>query len=129
MTITTGDLVIIANDVYSYNVEQAGGQKRVAHNFVDVILRERRKGLQDAMDVVGKIYRDLFLLLVDDYNNLPTFEDAQENRVLEDYVSGLLDWVEANVEFSLSSHRYFGSEAGLEKMRINRMVKLLPQKR
>lgn len=128
MSIVTGDLVIIANDVYSYNVEQAGGQKRVAHNIIDVVLRERQKGVQDAMDVVGANYRELFLSLVDDFNNLPTFDNPEQNEVLREYALGLLDWVEANVEFSLDSQRYFGAMAGSEETRTNRWVELLPLK-
>ncbi|USP79032.1 hypothetical protein yc1106_06306 [Curvularia clavata] len=128
MAVTTGDLVVIANDVYSYNVEQAGGQKRVAHNIVDVVLRERGRGVQDAMDVVGKMYRDLSISLLNDYNNLPQFDKIGQNEVIQEYALGLLDWVEANVEYSLNSQRYFGKEAGSQKVRISRMVKLLPKK-
>ncbi|KAL1851842.1 hypothetical protein Plec18170_006145 [Paecilomyces lecythidis] len=129
MSIVTGDLVIIANDVYSYNVEQSGGQKRVAHNIIDVVLRERQKGVQDAMDVVGAVYSDLFLSLVDYYNNLPTFNEPEWNEVLREYALGLLDWVEANVEFSLGSQRYFGAQAGSAEIRTNRWVDLLPLKK
>lgn len=125
MSIVTGDLVIIANDVYSYNVEQSGGQKRVAHNIVDVVLRERQKGVQDAMDVVGATYRDLFLRLVECYDSLPTFGKAEQDEVLREYALGLLDWVEANVEFSLGSQRYFGTRAGTEELRTDRWVELL----
>lgn len=128
MSIVTGDLVIIANDVYSYNVEQAGGQKRVAHNIVDVVMRERQKGVQDAMDLVGAHYRELFLSLVEDYDNLPKFDKPEWDEVLREYALGLLDWVEANVEFSLSSQRYFGAKAGSEESRTNRWVELLPLK-
>ena len=97
MTITTTDLIGIANDIYSYNVEQAGGQKCVVCNLVDVVLRERGRGVQDAMDIIEKMYRDLFLSLVDDYNNFPTFKDAEQDRVLKEYALGMLDWVEPNV--------------------------------
>lgn len=128
ITLATGDLVIIANDVYSYNVEQAGGQKRVAHNIVDVVLRERQKGVQDAMDVVGANYRELFISLVNDYNNLPTFDDPAQNEVLREYALGCLDWVEANVEFSLDSQRYFGSKAGSPDVRSTGWVELMPLK-
>jgi hypothetical protein len=69
---------------YSYNVEQAGGLKCVAHNFVEVVLRERKKGLQDAMDFVGQICRDLFISLVEDYNNLPTLDDPEQDQVLKE---------------------------------------------
>ncbi|KAL8663342.1 MAG: hypothetical protein Q9202_003978 [Teloschistes flavicans] len=128
MSIVTGDLVIIANDVYSYNVEQSGGQKRVAHNIVDVVLRERQKGVQDAMDVVGSTYRDLFLVLVECYNSLPTFGEADGDEVLREYALGLLDWVEGNVEFSLGSQRYFGTRAGTEDLRVDRTVEMLQLK-
>ncbi|XP_014552101.1 hypothetical protein COCVIDRAFT_30484 [Bipolaris victoriae FI3] len=128
MTITTTDLIGIANDIYSYNVEQVSGQKSVACNLVDVVLRERGRGVQDTMDVMGKMYRNLFLSLIDDYNHLPTFQDTEQDRVLKEYALGMLDRVEANVEFSLGSQRYFGLEAGLERTRVERMVKLLPHR-
>lgn len=128
MSIITADLIIIANDVYSYNVEQSGGQKRVVHNIVDVVLRERQKGVQDAMDVVGTTYRDLFLALVDCYDSLPTFGNAEQDEVVREYALGLLDWVEANIEYSLGSQRYFGTRAGTEELRTDRWVEMLPLK-
>ncbi|EUC41237.1 hypothetical protein COCMIDRAFT_9026 [Bipolaris oryzae ATCC 44560] len=124
----TIDLVGIANNIYSYDVEQAGGWKSVACNLVEVVLRERGRGVEDAMDVMGKMYRDLFLSLSDDYNDLPTFKDAEQDQVLKEYALGMLDWVKANVEFSLGGQRYFGLEAGSERTRVERMVELLPQR-
>lgn len=84
MTITTTDLIGIANDIYSYNIEQFGGQKSVTCNFVDVVLRERGRGVQEAMDAMGKMYRDLFFSLINDCINLPTFKDTEQDRVLKE---------------------------------------------
>ena len=78
------------------------------------------------MDVVAASYRELFLSLLDGYNNLPTFESPEQNELLKEYVMGMMDLVEGNVEFSLRSPRYFGVKAGLEEMRSNVFVKLLP---
>jgi hypothetical protein len=116
MTLKAVDLVAIANDIYSYNFEQAeaGGPKRIPHNIVDVVVRERKKGLQDAMDVVAGKYRKILLSLLDDRNNMPNFQKHEQNEVLKEYVLGLLDWVEGNVEFSLDSPRYFRERAGAE---------------
>ena len=43
LCIVAVDCITIANDIYSYNVEQSRGQMLVAQNFVDVVLRVRVK--------------------------------------------------------------------------------------
>ncbi|KAF8808591.1 terpenoid synthase [Phlegmacium glaucopus] len=111
MALATGDLVVTANDIYSWNVEQAGGQMTVAHNIVDVVKRE--KGLDG---------------LLDDLKNLPTFE-GPENEVLKFYVEGLVEWVQGNVEFSLASGRYFRDLMGDTDIRKTRLVAIYPPKR
>ena len=80
------------------------------------------------MDVVEASYRELFLSVVDGYYNIPMLEDDKDNKVLREHALGLLDWVEANVEFSLNSQRYFGAKAGSKEMRAKELIGLLPER-
>ncbi|KAF8817274.1 terpenoid synthase [Phlegmacium glaucopus] len=128
MTLAVGDLVITANDIYSWNVEQAGGQMTVAHNIVDVVKREKGLDMQGAFDFVEGMYLDIQKGLLDDLKNIPTFE-GPENKVLKFYVEGLVEWVQGNVEFSLASGRYFRDLMGDADIRKTRLVAIYPPKR
>ncbi|KAF8802730.1 hypothetical protein BYT27DRAFT_7260685 [Phlegmacium glaucopus] len=127
MTLAGGDLVITANDIYSWNVEQAGGKMAVAHNIVDVVKREKGLDVQGAFDFVEGMYLDIQKGLLDDLKNLPTFE-GPENEVLKFYVEGLVEWVQGNVEFSLASGRYFRDLMGNTDIRKTRLVAIYPGK-
>jgi Delta6-protoilludene synthase len=118
---------MVPKDIYSWNVEQAGGQMQVAHNIVDVVIRTKGLNVQDAFDYVGSIYRRICAGLLDDLKNLPSFEGPY-NDVLKFYVEGLVEWVQGNVEFSLASGRYFGHLAGSQQIRATGIVEVLPPK-
>lgn len=101
---------------------------RVAHNIVDVFMREKRLSPQQAMDAVGVYYHEIWDQLKADYNALPDFGDENKNRVARAYAIGCLEWVEGNVEFSLASGRYFKELAGDKTIRKTRWVPLMPLK-
>lgn len=118
------ELVSIANDIYSYNKEQAKGEGAVAHNIVNVIQKSKNKGIQDAMDHAGAIYKQKSIDVVKLYHSLPVLGDEADNTVLWEYALVAIDWIESNVEFSLSSFRYFGEQAGCPKLRTGGLVEL-----
>lgn len=96
----------------------------VAHNIVDVVMREQGLGVQEAMDHVGQMYQATSNQLLDDFRTLPSF--ASQDPVARAYVEGLLEWVQGNVEFSLASGRYFGGLAGSLEIRKSHRVEILP---
>ncbi|KAK7448143.1 hypothetical protein VKT23_013902 [Stygiomarasmius scandens] len=112
------DMTILANDIYSYNKEQAVGDD--IHNIVSVIMREENFTVQQAMDYVGNIYigvRDNFL---ENYRNLPVY-DEPINSLLRQYCWGMGQWVTTNIKWSFKSERYFGKE-GLRIMQNRRVI-------
>jgi len=101
---------------------------RVAHNIVDVFMREKRMSVQEAMDAVGVLYHKIWDQLKADYNALPIFREAKKDEVTREYALGLMEWVEGNVEFSLASGRYFKELAGDKGIRESGLVPLIPPK-
>ncbi|KAJ6537437.1 isoprenoid synthase domain-containing protein [Mycena vulgaris] len=107
------DLVSVANDILSFNVEQARDD---THNAVVVVMHERGLSLQGAMDFLGAWYqrtaRDFWAAIVE----LPPCSDMAVRDQLKMYVAGMVDWVTGNYEWSLRSGRYSpGGENPAEK--------------
>jgi len=120
------DMIILANDVYSYNVEQSRGDD--GHNMVAVAMKERSLSVQGAMDYIGEETYKLASRFVTLSKQLPTFGvdgDSKVSHAVEQYVWGLGNWVTANIEWSFESERYFGTH-GLEIMK-HLKVELLPK--
>ncbi|KAF5335276.1 hypothetical protein D9758_016241 [Tetrapyrgos nigripes] len=118
LAIASIDMTILANDIYSYNKEQAAGDD--LHNIVSVIMKEKNYTVQQAMDHVGSIYvgiRDDFL---ENYKNLPVY-DEPVNSLVREYCWGTGQWVTTNIKWSFKGERYFGKE-GLEIMKHRRVV-------
>ncbi|KZT42148.1 terpenoid synthase [Sistotremastrum suecicum HHB10207 ss-3] len=117
------DMIILANDIYSYNVEQSRGDD--AHNLVAVAMKEQNLDVQEAMDYVGRRYyglRDTFLA---GFHDLPSWSPKIDSE-LKDYIWGVGNWVTANVEWSFESERYFGTRG--PEIREHRSVALLPRR-
>ncbi|KAF9465685.1 isoprenoid synthase domain-containing protein [Collybia nuda] len=118
------ELIAVANDIVSFNVEQARGD---IHNLVIVLMDgDKKMTVQTAMDLVGQWYRKRGQDFVEGLKRLPSVDDGNyEVLCLHQYAWGLGNWVTANYEWSFESHRFFGEENG-EVMK-HRVVKLLPK--
>lgn len=114
-----GDMLFIANDIYSYNREQAGGH--AANNLITVIEKERGVDLQGAMDIAG----DFFANCAKEFNTwkeqLPSWGPETDAAVSE-YIEGMAACVRGYIEWSLTGPRYFGSS--VEEVRKTRRVLL-----
>ncbi|KZT33902.1 terpenoid synthase [Sistotremastrum suecicum HHB10207 ss-3] len=127
VTIAT-DMIILANDLYSYNIEQYRGDE--AHNMsrrlymVAVIMKSHDLNVQDAVDHIGEQYRQLRDRFLTDRETLPSWSE-DVNRELKEYIEGLGNWVTANVEWSFESERYFGKDG--PEIRQHRNLVLLSQ--
>lgn len=113
------DMTIIANDVYSYNVEQSRGDD--AHNIVAVTMMDKGLDIQGAMDCVGRRYHQIARTFIEDMKHVPTFP-GQIGKTLREYVFGLGIWVTTNIEWSFAGERYFGN-AG-PSVKVHRRVEL-----
>ncbi|KAH6653461.1 isoprenoid synthase domain-containing protein [Truncatella angustata] len=117
------DLTIIANDVLSYNKEQASGD--YGHNLISIIMKECRFSLQEAIDWAARIHAKL----VQQFNQAVLVVRRWGGPVdldIQIYVDGIAQWVGANVQWSFESERYFGKH-GLE-IKESRILELLPSK-
>ncbi|KAI0922944.1 terpene cyclase [Taiwanofungus camphoratus] len=104
------DMVIIGNDLCSYNVEQARGDD--GHNLVTIVMHEFQTDVQSAINWISDLHGSLVSQFLDKWKEIPTFGDPIANEV-HTYVDGLGNWVRANDSWSFESERYFGKH-GLE---------------
>ncbi|KAG6867460.1 hypothetical protein C0993_002527 [Termitomyces sp. T159_Od127] len=116
------DLIILSNDLYSYNIEQARGDG--GHNLVTILIQHKHFSLTEAMTWIGNYASKLVHSLLNDLNHIPYFGEEHQADV-ERYVNGMGNWVRANDCWHFESGKYFGMD-GLE-IQKSRMVILLPQ--
>ncbi|KAF9783463.1 isoprenoid synthase domain-containing protein, partial [Thelephora terrestris] len=119
LTKIAGDMLFIANDIYSYNKEQAGGH--AANNFITVIQKERGVDLQGAMDISG----GFFAKYAEDFNTwkdqLPSW-GSETDAAVSEYIKGMAASVRGYIEWSLTGPRYFG--ASVQEVKKTRRVLL-----
>ncbi|KAF9465703.1 isoprenoid synthase domain-containing protein [Collybia nuda] len=118
------ELIAVANDIVSFNVEQARGD---IHNLVIVLMNGNENlGVQAAMDLVGDWYRERSREFIEGLKRLPRVDEGDyEILSLHQYAWGLGNWVTANYEWSFQSQRFFGERNG-EAMKHS-VVELLPK--
>ncbi|KAJ7290091.1 terpenoid synthase [Mycena rebaudengoi] len=114
------DMTILANDLYSYNVEQSRGDDE--HNMVTVAMREKNLSVQQAVDHIGEQYHHISRAFCEDMKNFPTFPASIDNLAKE-YAVGMSLWVYTNIKWSFASERYFGKDGLL--IEKHRRVRLL----
>ncbi|KAF3761522.1 terpenoid synthase [Cryphonectria parasitica EP155] len=122
----TVELIVIANDMFSYNVEQSRGDD--GHNLVTVLMTQYRFELQQAFDWIGAMHRDLEKRFQTDLNNLPYFPEVSEevNREVREYAWSLGAWIRANDSWSFESPRYFGTDG--PRLYKERVFTVLPKR-
>jgi len=99
------DMVCWANDVYSYNMEQAKGH--TGNNIVTVLMKARGCDLQTASDLIGAHYAELMESYLADRKRLPSFGPHVDADVRL-YVRAMENWPIGNLEWSFETNRYFG---------------------
>ncbi|KAI0125634.1 terpenoid synthase [Xylariales sp. AK1849] len=117
------DLTIIANDLLSYDKEQASGDDE--HNLVTIAMKEFDTDIQGAIDWAAKIHAGLVQQFNQIVLTVPRWGGPVDLDV-QTYVDGIAQWVGANVQWSFESERYFGKR-GLE-VKKTRILQLLPQR-
>ncbi|RDX52874.1 terpenoid synthase [Lentinus brumalis] len=116
------DMLILGNDICSYNVEQARGDDGC--NIVTIVMHQFQTDLCGAMEWIGDHHKTLVDRFLAQYNKLPTWGSDLDAEVAR-YVHGLGNWVRANDAWSFESQRYFGLD-GLD-IAEGRWVALLPK--
>ncbi|EMD34164.1 hypothetical protein CERSUDRAFT_107906 [Gelatoporia subvermispora B] len=117
------DMVCWANDLYSYNMEQAMGH--TTNNIMSVLMKHKQVDLQGASDIVGVHFKGLMDGFLADKERLPSWGpelDADVSRI----VDCMEQWVVGNLDWSFETQRYFGRDH-LEIQRTL-VVKLSPKR-
>ncbi|KAK3986106.1 isoprenoid synthase domain-containing protein [Cladorrhinum sp. PSN332] len=118
------DLIVIANDLLSYNKEQAVGDDQ--HNIVTIIMKQFGLGMQQAVDKAGELSAAKMKRFEYLYLRVPRWIGPVDLDV-QKLVDGMACCVSGVLHWSYESQRYFGTR-GLEVKRTKR-VRLLPRKR
>ncbi|KAH6912097.1 isoprenoid synthase domain-containing protein [Coprinopsis sp. MPI-PUGE-AT-0042] len=122
------DMVIIGNDVYSWNVEQARGL--ADHNLVTILMSKYSLKVQEAMNHCAVLHQDVvdrFLAIRDSILPLTcdeTMWDELTRQKVAHYIDGLAETVRGCDMWSAESVRYGLSE----EFTKTRMVKIRPSK-
>ncbi|KAI0052312.1 terpenoid synthase [Auriscalpium vulgare] len=122
LTRLVAESVVVTNDTYSYNIEQAAGHQ--GHNIVTVVMREKHLSLPQAFEWVGNYHAGILTEFLESRQKLPSF-GAELDAQVADYVEGLAHGVRGLDNWCFESGRYFGSK-GLEVQK-HRTVGLLPK--
>ncbi|VDC01312.1 unnamed protein product [Peniophora sp. CBMAI 1063] len=126
MEILSIDMIILGNDIASYNLEQARGDDN--HNIITTVMHQYNTDVQGAMDWVENHHRGLeerFLELY--YHHVPKYHSYHIDSDLARYVDGIGNWVRASDQWGFESERYFGKR-GPEIFK-DRWVTLMPKER
>ncbi|THV02877.1 terpenoid synthase [Dendrothele bispora CBS 962.96] len=99
------DLVCWANDVYSYNMEQAKGHS--GNNIVTVLMNEYGFGLQQTCDYIGTYVEKLMTRFLSAKSRLPSWGPEVDAEVAM-YVEAMGHWIKGNLDWSFETQRYFG---------------------
>ncbi|KAI0292481.1 terpenoid synthase [Multifurca ochricompacta] len=124
LSILATDMVILGNDIASYNIEQARGDDN--YNIITIVMHQNRIDIRGSVDLVYEYHKELEGKFMDIYENkIPKFGEPVDEQLAQ-YVDGLGNWVRVNDQWSFESERYFGKK-GSETQRT-RWVRLLPKR-
>ncbi|KAF9072640.1 terpenoid synthase [Rhodocollybia butyracea] len=116
------DMLIIQNDIYSYNVEQAVGND--LHNLVTIVMNQYNLDVQGAIDWIGRYNDELADRVLENYRNLPDWGPVI-NPQIHRYCDSVGEWVRGIDSWYFHSWRYFrGKGPEIEK---TRWVELMPK--
>jgi len=115
------ETVVLTNDMYSYNVEQARGDN---HNILPVVMKETGVDLGGALNWVMTTYEQVLSKFEEQRRKLPSWGPAIDSEV-KHYVDRMCVWIRGHDSWSFESERYFGAK-GMEIQR-SRTMQLLPK--
>ncbi|EJC98835.1 terpenoid synthase [Fomitiporia mediterranea MF3/22] len=116
------ELILIDNDLASYNKEQATGDD--SYNIVTVVMRELNLGLDEAIAWVANYHAEVQKRFLNGVQRVPSWGPEIDTHV-QRYLNGLGNWARANACWHYESGRYFGSRS--PEVLQTRRVQLLPK--
>ncbi|KAI0066962.1 terpenoid synthase [Artomyces pyxidatus] len=127
LSILAIDMILLGNDIASYNLEQARGDDN--HNIVTIVMHQEKTDIKGAMDWVVEYHKKLEAEFMELYEQVPKLLKFGEpvDSELAVYVDGLGNWVRASDQWGFESERYFGKKA--PEIQKRRWVTLMPKER
>jgi len=116
------DLVMIDNDLCSYNREQATGND--GNNLLTVVMHQLNCDLDGAVQWAARYHSEVEARFMDGINRIPSWGIEIDKRINK-YVQGLANFPRGHICWSFESNRYFGDK-GLEVQKT-RFVPLIPK--
>ncbi|KAG1788383.1 terpenoid synthase [Suillus variegatus] len=117
------ELILIDNDIASYNREQATGDEN--HNLITAIMLELGLDRSGAMAWAARYHTQVEKRFIDGLAQVPSLEIRTDAPGLIEYLDGIAAWARANHCWSYESQRYFGTEG--TNILQSRLVPLLPK--
>jgi len=117
------DTILLTNDMYSYNVEQARYDN---HNIIPVVMNEKGLDLDGALDWVATTYEQVLSRFEAQIRTLPSW-GSDIDPAVNSFVERLCHWIRGHDCWSFESERYFGTK-GLE-IQNQRLMPLLPTRK
>ncbi|KAH9022738.1 terpenoid synthase [Lactarius deliciosus] len=115
--------LMLTNDLYSYNIEQAA-MGHEASNLLTVVMKEEGLDLNGALDWFMKYNGEMFDKLLEQQRNLPSWGPDLDPDATA-FVEGVARWMRGHDCWSFESHRYFGTEG--PEIQKHRIVTLFPR--
>ncbi|KAG6828506.1 hypothetical protein H0H87_001762 [Tephrocybe sp. NHM501043] len=114
------DMILICNDIYSYNVEQSCGTD--GNNLVTVVMNQENLAVKEAMKWISNYFAERKQDFLSDIPRVPSFGDSHSDSVRR-YIDSLGISVIANDCWCFETQRYFGV-SGLEIQRTRKVALL-----
>ncbi|KAH9917069.1 terpenoid synthase [Fomitopsis serialis] len=122
MSVCATDMVIIDNDIISYNVEQSVGDVR--HNLVTVTMLERKLDIDDAVALLFGQHVALQERFQKAYHGFEPHWDPATNEQLGEALRDLANLPRGAYCWHFEGGRYFGTKG--TEIGVSRRVQLLP---
>ncbi|KAG1742745.1 isoprenoid synthase domain-containing protein [Suillus paluster] len=116
------ELILIDNDMLSYNREQATGDEN--HNLVSAIMLELSLDRGGAMAWAARYHTDVEKKFIDGRSKVPSW-GASTDALVKEYFDGIATWARANCCWSFEAQRYFGTMG--PEIQQTRLVPVLPK--
>jgi len=114
--------LVLTNDMYSYNIEQASGHG--GHNTVTVVMNEKGFDLDSALNWLGEYHGQVLSKFQAQRRALPSWGPVIDSDVGA-FVERLGYWIRGIDSWSLETERYFGTKG--PEIQKHRLVTLLPK--
>ncbi|KAK0443667.1 terpenoid synthase [Desarmillaria tabescens] len=116
------DMIIMDNDLASYNKEQA--LEEFPHNILVCVVNELKCDIHAAISWVEDLYRSTRNKFLMSWTEIPSW-GPEIDAIASLYLHGIANWVRGNETWNFEGSRYFGSNG--RAIQQHRMVTLMPK--